>query len=267
MRHSRTAVIKQPSIGEGSVQLRRAGEHQSAASNHTKIPSHVSSLPLQDIAPNIEKACLQAYEEGVAAGLLQAGLHLEDKTVQLEAQEKLLAQQRHEIGMAMDELHSQNAQLEKARDEVARISALLGVVKQELQAARVQMMASAEDELVLLGHELAHHVFEQSVISEASLAAWVRKAIANAGNASSLKVRLHPSDIEWIDQTELRSTIASNLKWVSDPAVCLGGCVIQSDASGLDARLELQLKTFSERLLDIRNSRHEQSSVQHQSVR
>ncbi|MGC7940560.1 FliH/SctL family protein [Pandoraea pneumonica] len=62
---------------------------------------------------------------------------------------------------------------------------------------------------------------------------------------------MHPDDLGWLRET----STAGDPQWVGDDSVMLGGCIVETDAGTLDARLEAQLEAVARALGDVRKAR------------
>jgi flagellar assembly protein FliH len=130
-------------------------------------------------------------------------------------------------------------------------------------------LAEAEEDMIAIVHAAICRLLGQKAIEPASVSAAVREAIeqccgvgAEGSPADLMAVRVHPDDLnalqsdsplmEWLVQTGARG-----VRWLPDPRVELGGCIVQGAQGGLDARLETQLGTLREVLLSGRIARDE----------
>jgi flagellar assembly protein FliH len=85
--------------------------------------------------------------------------------------------------------------------------------------------------------------------------AQVRQAAAAAKNKERLVVRLHPADLSALRAAGALQTILpaeQAVSWVADNSIELGGCVVETDGGGLDARLETQIDRMRTTLLAAR---------------
>jgi flagellar assembly protein FliH len=79
----------------------------------------------------------------------------------------------------------------------------------------------------------------------------VAAALAKVKAAAELTVRVNPADLPSLEEQRAKLaavTAASHLHLLADAQVALGGCLIDSSAGTLDARLELQLEGLCESL-------------------
>jgi flagellar biosynthesis/type III secretory pathway protein FliH len=80
----------------------------------------------------------------------------------------------------------------------------------------------------------------------------LQAALEMVGENRSLKVRLHPEDLENIEQflpqLEQRLGATTQVELEGDPAISRGGCLVESDSGMIDARLEAQLEALRQQL-------------------
>ena len=86
----------------------------------------------------------------------------------------------------------------------------------------------------------------------------VMAALGKVKAAAELTVRVNPADLPMLEEQHAQLTAvtaATTLHLVSDAQVTLGGCLIESPAGTLDARLEVQLEGLCESLRAARSRR------------
>lgn len=139
--------------------------------------------------------------------------------------------------------------------ECSRQIQLLRAVVEESKAAHLRaldVLATSATDIVLvavgkiLGDAFANH--------EAALAA-VRETLRRCHDRSHLRVCVAPGDFEVLSARHeelLERTRAGDLELVADERVALGGCIVESVAGRLDARLEVQIQRLDETLRSAR---------------
>lgn len=154
-------------------------------------------------------------EEGLAAGY-DAGL-----------QEGRAAAQA-EIGAAAEAaaLQAASALAQRERQLLATASAL--------QERASDLLARAEDEMVVLCYEVICRVLGAAALSREHVQSQVGAALAHWRGRRPLTVLLHPDDAALL---ELASA-GAGVTWQADAQVELGGCILRDAQGALDARLE-----------------------------
>jgi flagellar assembly protein FliH len=145
-----------------------------------------------------------------------------------------------------------------AADGRAGADAALAVRLEQMDAlARAMDAASAtalvrqEDMLVEVAWTAICRLAGELALSRDGALAMVRVAAAEVRETQGLRIRVHPQDAEWLGDAHEAP------KWSleADPAVGLGGCIIESGQGSLDARLELQLDRLRQALSNARAMR------------
>jgi flagellar biosynthesis/type III secretory pathway protein FliH len=85
-----------------------------------------------------------------------------------------------------------------------------------------------------------------------------REAIEQVKGRNKITVRVSPQDYELtktaLNQENADGFLTKNLSVVADNLVQMGGCLIETEAGNLDARLEIQLQRLKDTLLGVRKS-------------
>jgi flagellar assembly protein FliH len=134
--------------------------------------------------------------------------------------------------------------------EAARMRALLG----ELRQLRGQVLDGAEDTMVEIAFAALCRLAGTEAASRDVAVRAVREACAELRAGDVLTVLVHPDDLAQV-VSQLERPPGVNL--VAGPAVGLGGCMIESAAGTLDARLDTQLEQLRRALLRARSSRRQ----------
>ena len=169
-----------------------------------------NDLPPQPTVRDLEALEQQAREEGRAAGL---------------AEGRALAQQ-------------------ELLQRLAQFDALCEAAARPLQAMDEQVLRElAQLAMVVAGRVVAHEL----KLSPELVAHAVREAAGALPAATrELRVRLHPQDLAL-----LQSLGAAEKHWTlqADPALARGDCVLESERSRLDARVESRLAALADAVL------------------
>jgi flagellar assembly protein FliH len=163
---------------------------------------------------DMEVARQESHQVGYAAGLIQGRVQAE-----AELQKKMA-----------DFLANQ------AQDAAQHFSALFGTIQNQLAAAQ-QTMAQG---VLELSCELARQVLRQELsVNPNVLLPVIREALDMLGaEHRSAVVRMNPADLEVLEglMTSDFAGMALNLR--ADPALQLGGCVVESAGMVVDATLQ-----------------------------
>jgi flagellar assembly protein FliH len=155
-----------------------------------------------------------------------------------------LERQAREEGYAAGQAEGRMAAQEELREQVARFDALCTAAARPLAAlddgterelARLAMVVARQ----VIAHELA---LAPELIVQA-----VHQAIAALPAATrELRVRVHPDDLALLRQL---GTDETHGQLLADPALSRGDCVLESERSRLDARVESRLAAVVDAVL------------------
>ena len=168
-------------------------------------------------------------EEGLAAGYEEG---LQDGRAAAQA----------EIGAA-----AEAAALQAGSALAQRERQLLQTVA-SLQERASELLAGAEDEMVLLCYEVICRVLGAAALSRDHVQLQVEAALAQWRGRRPLAVLLHPDDAALLGP----APASDGLAWQADAQVALGGCILRDAHGALDARLEHVLEEVKAALLAAR---------------
>ncbi len=135
--------------------------------------------------------------------------------------------------------------------ELARVRSISG----RLSDALASGIGGLEDIAVAIAFEAICKVLGEAAVTQEGVRAQVRQAAAHAKNKEHVVVRLNAADLSALREAgALNSTLPPDkaVSWVADDSIELGGCVVETDGGGLDARLETQLERMRAALLAAR---------------
>jgi flagellar assembly protein FliH len=144
----------------------------------------------------------------------------------------------YEAGMARARAET-GSRLAALEERVKRLDAALQLLAQPLQ----QLDTEIEDELAQLALSVGKQLARRELhIEPTQVIAILRESLALLPIAArEVRVHLHPEDAATV--REHLTTPAVDRAWtiVEDPTLSRGGCVIQSQSSRIDARLEARI--------------------------
>jgi flagellar assembly protein FliH len=227
----------------GGVQ-RDPSELAAAASFHEGYLSGKAEAEVA-AAAEAEVAKRAGYEEGHARG-------------QLEGRAEGLRKGLEEARQAME------SEARASRAAAAERSSLIEGVLEKLTGQVAGALATAEADMVSLCHLVVCRLLGEQLVTAEGVAGRVRQAIrehlgdvSEALAVAAFTVHLHPRDLDLLREApQLASWLdgsapgAGAPRWVADPEVPRGGCLITSADGTLDARLESQLEALRQLLVD-----------------
>lgn len=130
-----------------------------------------------------------------------------------------------------------------ARAELLQAIALVQRVATEAKAMRDQLVGQAEREIVELVIEATQSVIGARIETDAELVhETVRRALERAGSQNVIRVRVSPSEQERVAVrlAEERGALTP-FEVLADGTVQVGGCMVDTEAGRVDARLDVQI--------------------------
>ena len=144
------------------------------------------------------------------------------------------------------------------RDEIDSAMAQIGALANGLEEARQDLYREIEDTAVEVIFTCVTRILGRAATDRKLAVEMVQNVIGQVKDRERLLVRVSPKDYEIVQAELQRSGSAgqfhSNFQLVADQLVQLGGCVVESDAGSLDARLEIQIKHLKDALLTVREA-------------
>lgn len=263
-----TVILHQAVLQVEPVRLRLP----QALSAFSKSAPQAAPTALQAGAPAVtapsavqdERMLKLQYDQGFQAGLAKAQQAIAEKSQQeIEQRARVLAGEM--LQAAMPKLkHEAEQQHQKSREALAQHQALFEQLLRRMPSELNTYLSGAEDDILGLAFDVICRVLGE----QAATAQGLRDALAQALKAwhgrAPLSVHLHPDDLSLLkaDAESLQMLAAagfnaerSSLRWVSDPKVQLGGCLLRSSEGALDARLETQMEALKNSLRQTREAR------------
>lgn len=139
-------------------------------------------------------------------------------------------------------------------DRLADVHAMLEEVAVELRAGEARWTAAARENVTALAIAVAGHIVGREVRSDAAaIAELVRRALTEFPLDEPIRVRLNPQDLSAISaNAAARVPIGPGreIRWVADPALRSGGCVVEGRERIVDGRVDRALERLYEALSD-----------------
>jgi len=138
------------------------------------------------------------------------------------------------------------------------LKAQLATALAGLADAHQRLRQDLEQACVDIAFAAAVKVFGQLSVDARAVQGAVLQALAQAGSVTDLQVRLHPADAQLLGRLlegpEAPAWPAELGALCADPAIRAGGCVIRSAHGDVDARIETQLASLAELLVQHRDA-------------
>jgi len=152
----------------------------------------------------------------------------------------------YEEGLAAGRAEMQR-QIEELGARVQRLDAVVGALARPLES----LDQAFEQQLVLLALAIGRQLARRELRADPSqLIAVIRDAVGRLPAAArDVRVHLHPEDAAVV--RERLAAPAQERAWtlVEDPTLSRGGCLVRTDSSQVDARLESRVQAIASELL------------------
>ncbi len=141
-------------------------------------------------------------------------------------------------------------QLEADRQALASARQALAAAAKEFEGLQQEILKQAEGHVVMLAVDIARKVLMQEIEAERyQIDAIVKEALAQLPPRQEVVVHLNPADIA---RCELAADDADgsdgNLRFVADPAVSKGGCLLASSQGVVESSVEGNLGEIANNL-------------------
>jgi flagellar assembly protein FliH len=115
-----------------------------------------------------------------------------------------------------------------------------------IEAERQRVWNDIEPQVISLVFDLVKHVIKQEIEANPDVVmSVIRNALRRVADGSSLRIRVHANDLETVrgHREEILSLLDNvrNVEIIEDRRVGAGGCVVETPAGNIDARIETQL--------------------------
>lgn len=133
---------------------------------------------------------------------------------------------------------------ERMAAEVSSAVAALNAACAAVQLHEAAWVANAEENIAALAVAVARHIVGHEVVMDpATVRALVTRALVEMPVDSTIVVRLHPEDItacNGIQATDV-SGRAADVRFMADPTIVRGGCLIEGRERIIDGRIDTSL--------------------------
>jgi flagellar assembly protein FliH len=192
------------------------------------------------------------YEAEQMAQELVGQAYVQAQQIEDEARSRGYADGRR-AGYAAGEREAQRTLTERADAERAAYREDLAALIAHIEAERARAWNEIEPQAISLIFELAKHVIKEEITaSRAAVLPVIRNALRRVADGSSLRIRVHADDLDTVrgSREEILSLLDNvrNVEIIEDRRVGAGGCVIETPAGNIDARVETQLDEMGKTL-------------------
>jgi flagellar assembly protein FliH len=170
------------------------------------------------------------------------GRSREDQRATAEGSARLVLKEAesrgYEAGMARARTET-SARLAALEERVQRLDAALQLLARPLEQLDAQIEGELAQLALAIGKQLARRELR---IEPAQVIAILRESLALLPAAArEVRVHLHPEDAATVREHLTVPTSGRAWALVEDPTLSRGGCIVHSDSSRIDARLESRI--------------------------
>lgn len=192
-------------------------------------------------------------QQAVAAAEDIVRLAMEDAAQMLHEAKEAGYRAGYEKGYADGDTEARSQVFQRADAERAAFRADIEAFVTHIEAERMRAWNAMEPEIIGLIFQLAQQVIKQEVEVNRDVALSItRNALRRVADSSSLRIRVHADDLETIrSHREDLLTLVDGMphfEIIADRRVGPGGCIVETPAGNIDARIETQLDTVADTL-------------------
>ncbi|MFQ6130613.1 MAG: FliH/SctL family protein [Armatimonadota bacterium] len=147
------------------------------------------------------------------------------------------------------------AEVSARQHDLERQRALVQRVISQLAAERDRLLAQTRAQVLALATEVGKRIVRAELkVNEGVIERVLDEALESLRNCQAVKIRVHPSEAR-LAQAAIRAKEgvpagAHQVELVRDATVSPGGCLVDTDAGTVDARVEAQLAALEEAILE-----------------
>lgn len=225
-------------MGEARPEPRAGFLRQSRRSAEIVLGVDGRPVPQENPFSGLEQGTVEEVAE--AAALVDEARRRADEIVRRALHEAARIE-----GEAHAEGHATGLErgISEGRAELAQALALVQRAAAGMKAAHDDLLRHAEPEIVELVITAVTQVIGESITMTHGLAAMtVRRALARVGSLNVVRVQVHPDDLD-----ETRATLIEQhgdplpFEVAGNGTVGIGGCIVDTEAGRVDARLDVQM--------------------------
>lgn len=257
----------------GSSQHEHGTRSMSEEASAPEIPDSAGVAAGQFLLDEMQTLSRQAgFKEGWEQGVKE-GHEFGKQEGAVAARHEVLAQAADVIAeaaqkAALDAAQKMTAKLEQEslqrwNQQKLRLDDLLAALPHQI----VQRIEATQDDVLALCMETLVQVLGRTAAQPEAILSLVRQAMRQVKARPLISIELNQDDLsalksfpgwqQWCDQH------AAGVQWVASEQVQTGGCLLNSPQGSLDARLEIQLKSFAELLLASRDEAADETGRNH----
>lgn len=218
----------------------------------------VREMPMKNNVPpeneTVPKIIKRADQNGVTAGFLRN--LIKHQILSAEEQGNLIVEKaRAEASDLIDIAEARSVEIRNEAYKAGCVEASREYLEKliEIRRERVKVLSTIEQDVLRLSVKIAEKIIGGEVTQDERVRGEIiLNALSGVRQKENLSVRINSKDLPFVANLRERLKISHPdqfIDFVADPAVKNGGCVIESVAGKIDARLETQLRVLETALL------------------
>jgi flagellar assembly protein FliH len=135
----------------------------------------------------------------------------------------------------------------EVRDAVTRLESIVLQLAEPLEAVDEAVVEAVGDLAVLIARHLVRRELKTNPGEVVGVVRETMRHLPIAPRAA--RIRLHPDDVELVQNAFALRDDTKSWRLEADPLITRGGCVVETDASRIDASVESRLAAIASRML------------------
>lgn len=127
-----------------------------------------------------------------------------------------------------------------------RVSTAIGALHEALasiQLHEARWMSNMGENIAAIAVAAARHIVQREVAADSSIVQeLVQRAVTQLPSEETIIVRLHPDDHALCSNMSSEDIRTRNVRWVADPHITRGGCLVEGRERIIDGRIDTALE-------------------------
>ncbi len=210
--------------------------------------SHATGTPLRQVVYDLSNFSGQADDY-----LAQVRTEAAKIVLQAKQEAEKIRMQAEQAGRQAAEAAIEKVLDEKVAKQMVSLTPALKAAVGQILDSRAEWQRHWEMTIVQLACGIAKHIVRRELTHEPELTLeWIREALALAGGAEEITLRLHPTDLATlrvqVEQLAMTFSPISPARIVADETISQGGCRLDTRFGSIDQQLETQLARVAQEL-------------------
>lgn len=159
----------------------------------------------------------------------------------------------HETGFAQGLLEGAADGRRLERESLASLGATLNAILDDVSERQDEWLATLDENLAALAVGIARQIIGREIAeSREAVVDLVRRGLTEFPIGQAVSIRLNPEDLTLLsDASGDETTTRDEVRWIADPRIEPGGCVIEGPDRVVDGRVDRALERVYRALSDV----------------